>query len=69
MFFTLVDINGNNTGDAADEVVSESWSDGAGRGKQLSRRKKGRCEASFQDGADYKIRTCDPTRVKRVLYR
>ena len=20
-------------------------------------------------GADYKIRTCDPTRVKRVLYR
>ncbi|MFN0141094.1 MAG: RHS repeat domain-containing protein, partial [Pyrinomonadaceae bacterium] len=31
VFSTIVDTNGNNTGDAADEVLSESWSDGAGR--------------------------------------
>ncbi|MFN6962417.1 MAG: hypothetical protein ACK4S4_01495 [Pyrinomonadaceae bacterium] len=31
VFSTLVDTNNNNRGDSADEVVSESWSDGAGR--------------------------------------
>ncbi|MGB7203636.1 MAG: hypothetical protein WBD16_15425, partial [Pyrinomonadaceae bacterium] len=31
VFSTIVDTNNNNTGDTADEVMSESWSDGAGR--------------------------------------
>lgn len=31
VFSTIIDTNSNNTGDSADEVLSESWTDGAGR--------------------------------------
>jgi YD repeat-containing protein len=34
VFTTVVDTNGNNTADSADEVESETWADGAGRIRQ-----------------------------------
>ncbi len=34
VFSTIVDTNNNNTGDSADEVLSENWADGAGRVRQ-----------------------------------
>ncbi|MEP6849477.1 MAG: FG-GAP-like repeat-containing protein [Acidobacteriota bacterium] len=31
VYSTIIDTNNNNTGDSADEVLTESWTDGAGR--------------------------------------
>lgn len=34
VYSTITDMNSNNTGDSADEILSESWTDGAGRTRQ-----------------------------------
>ncbi len=34
VYSTVTDMNGNNTGDAADEILTERWTDGAGRTRQ-----------------------------------